>query len=256
MSEQTELFNSKQIKKRHYHKRISSDGQEWRCCRCQRYMPISKFSINKKTGMPYSFCKKCDCAMHHEYYMKHREEILRKDKIYRDSRLEYERNRMLKFKTNGGGTWIKVMCDCGCGIEFWVQRCNAKGRRYFDKEHMKGHMKGPKATRWYGGRYVNKRNYVIINARNNPEIPDWLKIMCSKSGFIAEHRLIVARAIGRPLKKEETVHHIDGNKGNNTEGNLALFASASAHIRWVRHDGGPGPIWQGEEELDSIFVVD
>ena len=42
------------------------------------------------------------------------------------------------------------------------------------------------------------------------------------SGNVYEHRLILARKLGRSLRSEETVHHIDGNRRNNSPENLQL----------------------------------
>jgi hypothetical protein len=41
-------------------------------------------------------------------------------------------------------------------------------------------------------------------------------------GRIREHIYIMQNHIGRPLKKGEVVHHIDGNKSNNDLSNLDL----------------------------------
>lgn len=44
-------------------------------------------------------------------------------------------------------------------------------------------------------------------------------------GEIHEHRLIMIRKLGRPLKSNEHVHHIDGNPRNNNPENLIVLTS-------------------------------
>jgi len=41
-------------------------------------------------------------------------------------------------------------------------------------------------------------------------------------GYVFEHRLVVARALGRDLLPSEEVHHVDGNRANNDLSNLQL----------------------------------
>jgi hypothetical protein len=43
--------------------------------------------------------------------------------------------------------------------------------------------------------------------------------------WVKEHRLIVAQHLGRPLRSDESVHHIDGNRQNNDINNLQLRSS-------------------------------
>ena len=47
-----------------------------------------------------------------------------------------------------------------------------------------------------------------------------------------EHRVVASKMLGRPLKKGEVVHHIDGNKRNNDPLNLMVFKSQAEHVRW------------------------
>lgn len=72
---------------------------------------------------------------------------------------------------------------------------------------------------WRGGRsQIKATGYVLV--RIFPEDP--LYCMANKSGYVMEHRLIVARWLGRPLMEWETVHHINGDKTDNRLENLQL----------------------------------
>lgn len=46
------------------------------------------------------------------------------------------------------------------------------------------------------------------------------------------HRVVAEQKLGRKLKKNEVVHHIDGNRRNNDPDNLMVFSSSSDHMRY------------------------
>lgn len=74
---------------------------------------------------------------------------------------------------------------------------------------------------WKGGRTIASNGYVLIRC---PEHPN-----ADRRGYIYEHRMVASQKLGRPLKTSEIVHHIDGNKLNNSPENLSVEESIAAH---------------------------
>jgi hypothetical protein len=73
---------------------------------------------------------------------------------------------------------------------------------------------------WKGGRRIES-GYVMVHA------PDHLG---SKStGYVFEHRLVMEKHLGRPLEKNEVVHHINGIKTDNRIENLSLVKHVGPH---------------------------
>ena len=74
----------------------------------------------------------------------------------------------------------------------------------------------------YKGKWETSDGYVLVHLPEHP--------FSDKAGYVKEHRLIVEKFIGRYLKSEEVVHHIDENPSNNSIHNLMLFPSHSKHM--------------------------
>ena len=69
---------------------------------------------------------------------------------------------------------------------------------------------------WKGGRFLRSDGYVAVRVSN--------------VGYRLEHDLLVESSIGRSLRSNENVHHLNGDRSDNRVGNLEL-TTRSRHIK-------------------------
>lgn len=72
------------------------------------------------------------------------------------------------------------------------------------------------------GKTISSHGYVLIFKGKDHHLAD-------VRGYAYEHRLIMEEKLGRRLKPEEQVHHIDENTQNNDPENLMITESFTHH---------------------------
>lgn len=81
---------------------------------------------------------------------------------------------------------------------------------------------GKRNPNWKGGISVASNGYVLRRVGIDHHLAD-------SRGYAYEHRLVAEAKIGRKLEPGEQVHHIDGNKRNNSPANIEVIASLAHH---------------------------
>lgn len=76
-----------------------------------------------------------------------------------------------------------------------------------------------KHGKWKGGRTITGNGYVLIKIHPDHKFSS----MKNRSGYVLEHRLVMAEHLGRELTPSETVHHINGYKKDNRPENLQIM---------------------------------
>jgi HNH endonuclease len=131
-------------------------------------------------------------------------------------------------------------CACGCGQnarsqylrghfirKMWAERprplckCGCGGYAERGRVFIPGHRTGQFVSNWKGGKRHHKDRYVWVLARNHPR---------ASVGYVMEHTLVAERALGHYLPTGAVVHHVDGNKWNNTPTNLVICQDQAYHV--------------------------
>jgi len=114
-----------------------------------------------------------------------------------------------------------------CGKERWVviRKGKAKSSRCLlcglkARKHGSLGLFGENNPGWKGGRHKSNEGYIFIRV----SLSDPYYSMVGATGYVAEHRLVIAKCLGRCLLKSEHVHHINGIRDDNRIENLELLS--------------------------------
>jgi len=87
---------------------------------------------------------------------------------------------------------------------------------------------GERAATFVDGDYDNRKDdaYIFVPA------PVGYKGRTKSNGWVAEHRLVAEKKLGRLLQDKEVVHHLDLEGKNNKPENLMVFPSNKEHLQY------------------------
>jgi hypothetical protein len=132
---------------------------------------------------------------------------------------EIKRGRDIGYKSQYKFIWHACV---QCGKERWVP---LRKDRLFSARCVicannlsKGRRTGEQHPQWKGGRRTTSQGYIKVLLPRD----DFFAPMADHIGYVLEHRLVVARDLGRCLLPWEIVHHKNRIKTDNCIGNLQL----------------------------------
>ena len=109
------------------------------------------------------------------------------------------------------------------------RRLSEETKKKLSLAHL-GKTSGAKSWKWKGGRKKNGNYYMLLQPHHPYANPD---------GYVLEHRLVMEKVLGRFLKPEEIVHHINGKGRDNRPENLQLFKDNYSHSKFHANHGDP-----------------
>lgn len=86
-------------------------------------------------------------------------------------------------------------------------------------------MRGAGHWNWRGGRLKDDKGYWRVRLR--PDDPYYA--VANRSGYALEHRYVMSQQLGRCIAPTESVHHINGQRDDNTPSNLQIRQGKHGH---------------------------
>ena len=109
-----------------------------------------------------------------------------------------------------------------CSVGGCRRKIHAKGLCNMHYQRLRNNNKVGEAGPKKGVGSITRNGYRTFH---NPDHPN-----SSKHNIIFEHRMVMSEMLGRPLRKNESVHHKNGIRDDNRPENLELWTNSSHPI--------------------------
>ncbi len=175
----------------------------------QSSMKDVQVAVNHQVGVrfpalePTKFCISCQTTRPLSGFYKNK---TKKDGLQTHC-IECEKNKITSLKCNQ------------CNKDFHIKHRNIRKRKSFQCPDCVKNFRSERICKLNQSR----RKDIVVSSKGYIYVSD----SSEKHSYIFKHRKIMQSHIGRKLTKSEVVHHIDGNRLNNSISNLWLTDMAS-----------------------------